>query len=412
MNKAMMALLLIASYGVVGQAHIHTLENFETKPVLADLNDLKALNIPVLAKDDSVQVGYAVITPLMQQRLQERAHKVGKCGGFEDLSFDRNFLSHGFDHMLSSMADIKAKDDMYQTAPFRALALAADPKIEAALGEVKEDNLRSYVTWLSSFPTRNSNDKNANVHVEEMKTRLEGMLSGANLPYKIELISHSSTQQKSVHVRLIGSHRPDEIVVLGGHLDSINQSWGGGKTAPGADDNASGSANLIEALRILLAQPQPQRSIDFFWYAGEEQGLLGSAEIAKTYKAQKADVIAVLQLDMTLYPGSGEYVIGSMNDFTSAWLRDYLKAMNDTYLHAKVVDDKCGYGCSDHASWNRQGYAALMPFEATFRGSNKNIHSSKDVVSPESNFKHSMVYSKIALVMAMDLGNSTARQPY
>jgi leucyl aminopeptidase len=186
----------------------------------------------------------------------------------------------------------------------------------------------------------------------------------------------------------------------------------GGKQAPGADDNASGSANLIEALRIMLAQPQPQRSIDFFWYAGEEQGLLGSAEIAKTYKAQKADVIAVLQLDMTLYPGAGESIIGSMNDFTSAWLRDYLKAMNDTYLHAQIVDDKCGYGCSDHASWNRQGYPALMPFETTFRGMNHNIHTAKDVITPDSNFRHSMLYTKIALVMAMDLGNSDARQPY
>lgn len=181
--------------------------------------------------------------------------------------------------------------------------------------------------------------------------------------------------------------------------------------APGADDNASGSANLIEALRILMTRPQPERTIDIFWYAAEEQGLLGSAEIAKQYKAEKKDVIAVLQLDMTLFPGSGELVIGSMTDFTSAWLRDYLKAVNETYLHARIVEDRCGYGCSDHASWSRQGYPALMPFEATFKASNKNIHTSKDIISPALSFKHSAVYSKIALVMALDLGNSTARQP-
>jgi leucyl aminopeptidase len=53
-----------------------------------------------------------------------------------------------------------------------------------------------------------------------------------------------------------------------------------------------------------------------------------------------------------------------------------------------------------------------MPFEATFRASNKKIHTSNDVISPDSNFKHSAVYTKIAVVMGMDLANSTARQPY
>ena len=162
----------------------------------------------------------------------------------------------------------------------------------------------------------------------------------------------------------------------------------------------------------MMTKAQPKRTVEFFWYAGEESGLLGSAEIAKQYKADKKDVVAVLQLDMTLFPGSGELVIGSMTDFTSSWLRDYLKAANETYIHARIVDDKCGYGCSDHASWNRQGYPALMPFEATFRKSNKNIHTTRDVISPESNFKHSAAYTKIALVMGMDLANSTARQPY
>lgn len=409
MKLATMALLFVASNAM---AHVPTLENFETKPILADLNDLRALNIPVLAKDESVEVGYAIVTPIMQQRIQERAHAVGKCGGFENLSTDVMLHSHGFDKMLTELAKIKEKNDLYERAPFKILSLEKSVQIEAALTEVSESNLRSYVQWLSAFPNRNNRDPQPNKHVVEMKQRLEAMLSNATIPYEISEITHSSTKQNTLRVRLPGSTRPNEIVVLGGHLDSINQSWGGGKGAPGADDNASGSANLIETLRILMDKPQPQRTVEIFWYAGEESGLLGSAEIAKQYKAEKKDVIAVLQLDMTLFPGSGELVIGSMTDFTSAWLRDYLKAMNETYLHARIVDDKCGYGCSDHASWNRQGYPALMPFEATFKASNKNIHTSNDVISPESNFKHSAVYTKIALVLAMDLANSQVRQPY
>lgn len=409
MKFAMMAVLFVAS---IGWAHMGALENFETKPILADLKDLRALNIPVLAKDEYVDVGYAVVTPLMLQRIQERAHKVGKCGGFEDLSQDVTLASQGFDYLLRSMAKIKAANENYERAPFRLLSAEKNQLIESALTEVQESNLRAYVQWLSSFTNRNSRDADPNKHIGEMKQRLEAMLENSSVPYEISEVLHTSTKQNTLRVRIPGKERPQEIIVLGGHLDSISQSWGGGSQAPGADDNASGSANLIEALRILMDKPQPARTIEFYWYAGEEAGLLGSAEIAKQYKTERKDVIAVLQLDMTLYPGSGEMVIGNMTDFTSAWLRDYLKSINATYLNARIVDDKCGYGCSDHASWNRQGYPALMPFEATFRNSNKNIHTARDLITPELNFKHSALYTKIALVMAMDLGNSQARQPY
>lgn len=409
MKIAMMTILFAAS---TTYAHVAPLENFETKPILADLNDLRALNIPVLAKDEGVEVGYAIVTPLMQQRIQARAHTVGKCGGFEDLSQDRMFQAEGFDQMLKDLVKIQEKNDLYERAPFRVQSFEMNPVIANAVAEVREANLQETVQWLSSFPNRYNRDAQPNKHIAGLKQRLEALLVNAKMPYEISEITHNSTGQNTLRVRLVGSDRPNEIVVLGGHLDSITQSFGGGKMAPGADDNASGSANLVEALRILSTKAQPKRTIEFFWYAGEESGLLGSAEIAKQYKAEQKDVIAVLQLDMTLFPGSGELVVGSMTDFTSAWLRDYLKTMNDAYIHARIVDDKCGYGCSDHASWHRQGYPTVMPFESSFRGSNKNIHSAKDVISPEMNFKHSAVYTKIALVMALDLGNSDARQPY
>jgi leucyl aminopeptidase len=151
--------------------------------------------------------------------------------------------------------------------------------------------------------------------------------------------------------------------------------------------------------------------VEFFWYAGEESGLLGSAEIAQSYKAENKDVVAVLQLDMTLFPGAGEFVVGNVSDFTSAWLRQYLVALNDAYLQVQLIEDKCGYACSDHASWYRQGYPTLMPFESDTSRMNRKIHTDQDVISPQSSFRHSLVFAKIALAMVMDLGNSTERQP-
>jgi leucyl aminopeptidase len=234
-------------------------------------------------------------------------------------------------------------------------------------------------------------------------------MKGTSLKWQTQLITHSSVNQKSLRLTLTGSQRPSEIVVIGGHLDSI-ADWGMSSTAPGADDNASGSGSIFEALRVLKDQPQPERTIEFYWYGGEELGLLGSEDIANQYKAQNKNVIAVLQLDMTAYKGEGDNVIGSAQDFTSGFLRDYLLKINDVYgLGLKIVPFKCGYGCSDHASWYSEGYPTLMPFESTMASMNRNIHTRRDTIDL-LNFTHAAHFSKIALVFAMDFGNSTMKE--
>jgi leucyl aminopeptidase len=389
----------------------------QVKPILADLNDLKSLHIPIINEDRSTGVGYAIITPAMEQALQIHSHLLGKCAGFEDLTSElrardlRDLYSVSGSKILAPLSAHRRADDLYRVGPFRTVSIVKNPAIESALNEVDTDRIQAQVVWLSSFKTRDNRSPEANTPVLAMQKVLSDMLKGSSIPYKIDLIDHTSTHQKSIRVHLEGKTHPEEIVVLGGHFDSINHTWGGGD-APGADDNASGSADLAEALRVVMTKGQPQRSVEFFWYAGEESGLLGSAEIARQYKDEHKNVVAVMQLDMTLFPGAGELVLGNMTDFTSAWMHDYFKAVNDIYLHARIVDDQCGYGCSDHASWYRQGFPTLMPFEATMKTMNHNIHTSKDVISPTSNFKHATVFAKLAVILAMDLANSPLHQPY
>ncbi len=386
-----------------GNAHPGHLENFQYKTVLADLSLLKMLNIPVLYESQSTGVGYAVITPIMQLRMQEANHRIGRCGSFEALD-DETIRNSSPQEILKSLEIV----DHQQNAltPFHIL-VEKNENILAALDEVSADQLKQTVTWFSGFPNRYNQSPEPNKFGEAFIVKLKEMLAASKVPYEIDMISHQNTPQKSIRVRLPGRTRPDEVIVLGGHMDSINSSsWGGTMIAPGADDNASGCANVMETLRIVSQKDQPERTVEFFWYAGEESGLLGSAEIAKAYKAQSKKVIGVLQLDMTLQPGAGEFVLGSMTDFTSASMREYLKQINSIYIGGKIIDDKCGYGCSDHASWHRQGYPAIMPFEATFKTSNSKIHTSSDVISSLSNFNHSAMFAKIAVVMAMDLANS------
>lgn len=399
-------------YLVTGMVFLSGCLSWAGKPILAEPSFLKALKVPIIAEDAESNVAYAEVDAFMEHEIIHHAHLFGKCGGFEALpEKDQSTAGISVRRIFENFRELQRKNDFYTRAPLRVFQVTAQSQIKAAIQQVSEKNLEETVSWLSSFPTRASRDAKANEPVEAFKQRLLQMTAFAGFPVEVELIDHRSTRQKSIHLSITGKTRPQERIVLGAHFDSINQRWGE-THAPGADDNASGSANLLEALRILLAQPQPERSIDFFWYAGEESGLLGSAEIASQYRAQKQDVVAVLQLDMTLYPGEGLFTLGSMTDFTSSWLREYLKSINEAYLNVTILEGKCGYGCSDHASWYRQSYPTLMPFEARLESMNPNIHTSRDVISRNLNFSHSAVFTKIAVIMAMDLGNNDLRQPY
>lgn len=88
-----------------------------------------------------------------------------------------------------------------------------------------------------------------------------------------------------------GSERPDEVVILGGHLDS----WDLGT---GTTDNGTGTMSVLEACRVLNAVgAKPKRTIRFVLFSGEEQGLLGSKAYVDAHKNEMAKVSSVLIMD-------------------------------------------------------------------------------------------------------------------
>jgi len=393
-------------------AHSSLKKDPRFQAVIAELSQLKAIQAPIQIQDSELEVGISFLNSDQQERLLQLNHSQGKCGGFELLAENKSLNLNTLESELTLLRQRRQFDLKYSQIQIRAFNLEKKEEIQKAIEQVSAENLEKTVRWLSQFPNRNNRGSTPNAHVEAFKNKIEELMSKSTLPWKLDLISHRSTQQKSTRLRIEGKTRPNEIIVLGGHYDSINQSWSGDRNrAPGADDNASGSANLFETLRLLSQGPQPERSIEFFWYAGEESGLLGSSEIASDYKAQKKDVIAVLQLDMTAYPGEGELVIGNVTDNTSPWLHDFFNEANRLYLGARIVNDRCGYACSDHASWYRQGYATLLPFEAVTQTMNPKIHTPNDTVENGLNFKHAKAFSQLALIFAMELANTNARQP-
>lgn len=372
--------------------------------IAADLKALDQLGIRTILRDEKLKVGIAEVLPKDEWRLLVKSHTEGRCGGYQRVEGIQEAKQ-----VLQSLNIQEARALQAQLSPVYPSFSVSDSELEDLIKQATEQNLRAHVEWISSYKSRFHRQSDPNQHVRDMEQKLKGLLAQSGLPGEVSLINHNNTPQKSVRLRLEGSTAPQQIIALGGHFDSIS-GWSGNGVAPGADDDASGSSNVLEIASILMRNKiQPQRSLEFFWYAGEEAGLLGSAEIARAYKEQSKDVVAVLQLDMTLFPGSGEFTIGNISDNTSPWLRDYLRQMNEKFLKIRLVDDQCGYGCSDHASWHSNGYAALMPFEATSNTMNRNIHTAKDVIDSRSNFAHANVFTKLGLVFAWDLANSQQR---
>lgn len=215
---------------------------------------------------------------------------------------------------------------------------------------------------------------------------------------------HSGWKQPSVVLTVPGAEKPEEVVVLGGHLDSISGMWGGaGARAPGADDNASGIAVLTEAVRLLgEAGFRPKRTLQFIGYAAEEVGLRGSADLAKQYKAAGTKVVGVIQFDMTNFAGSGE-AIYVLTDNVDPALSAHVTALVNAYAGVPAAKTACGYGCSDHASWTRSGYPASAAFESAFDTMNKNIHSERDTVQNSGgSAAHSVPFAKLAAAFAVE----------
>lgn len=225
----------------------------------------------------------------------------------------------------------------------------------------------------------------------------------------VRLVNHTGTPMPSVVMTIQGSEFPDEFVIVGGHLDST--SFQGNNDAPGADDDASGIATITEATRALLEIDfRPKRTIEVMAYAAEEVGLVGSSEIAADYKNNNVNVIAVGQFDMTNYNGSANDVY-FIDDNTDASLNTFFKQLMDHYntsgdhqlTYSTAV---CNYGCSDHASWNSQGYKASFPFEANFSQYNPNIHTRNDSFSISGTAEHAAKFAKLCTEFLIEITKS------
>ena len=174
----------------------------------------------------------------------------------------------------------------------------------------------------------------------------------------------------------------NEFIVIGGHYDHLGMGGeGSGSRAPeviavhnGADDNASGTAGVIElAQKFAANRAKLKRSIVFVAFTGEEMGLLGSKEFVSKSPIDLKKVNAMINMDMIgrLNPETKTIVIGGTG--TSVESDSLIKELESGRAFS-VTHSPDGYGSSDHASF----YSENIPVFFFFTGVHDDYHKPAD----------------------------------
>jgi|GEM_PF-1078952 len=174
-----------------------------------------------------------------------------------------------------------------------------------------------------------------------------------------------------------GIVNPDEIYIIGAHYDSYTYSPG---DAPGADDNGSGTACVMEVARIMSCFFY-DKTIIFCGWASEEFGLIGSSYWADEAAANGYNILGYLNLDMEGYVQSGDITdLDVISNTESTPLRDAAFQVASEYVPTLPLVDGYLFGASsDHASFWDAGYQAIFLFEDSDEYS-PYIHTTDDIV--------------------------------
>jgi leucyl aminopeptidase len=315
-----------------------------------------------------------------------------RCGGF---------TTHGSlaEAEAALTEDTRGATRVQATPP---LVVAAPEVVGQLIPLVSPSAIVATINGLTAFGTRHYRSTGGVQAASWLRSRWATMATG-RAGATATLFQHPDWPQPSVLLTIRGDELPNEVVVIGGHLDTINRT--GATSAPGADDDASGVATLTEVARLILTQNiRLRRTITFMAYAAEEVGLRGSAAIANDFRARNVPVVGVMQLDMTNFDGSA-FDIVLITDNVSATQTDFLATLAARYIpQFPLSRDRCGYACSDHASWTRAGYPAVLPFEATLTTDNPNIHTARDTLSVSgNNANHAAKFAKLAIAYAVEM---------
>jgi hypothetical protein len=291
----------------------------------------------------------------------------------------------------------------YQTMLARQQAVAEFLRTEGALAILQPSNKKYGLALATGSPVRDLAKKPlpaATLPQEDYRLLLRLLKRGE--PVRLELSLNGRYTDKPIQghnwiAEIPGTEKPEEVVIIGGHIDS----WDLGT---GATDNATGSMMALEALRAIhVLGLKPKRTIRMVLWEGEEQGLLGSRAYVEAHKGELDRIQAVLVNDMGTGATKGWQLQG--REEARAPMARAIAPLND--FGVREISLRM-MGGTDHASYDRAGVPAFSAIQEDLDYMSHTHHSQVDTferVIPEQAIQSAQALA----VTAWELANLEER---
>jgi hypothetical protein len=274
-----------------------------------------------------------------------------------------------------------------------------DAAVRAAVAEVSVDRVFAYGRDLFAFDSKHISQPGNLKAREYLRStyRSFGLQSDFQPFTASQGVNRPGIETANVIATVRGTENPELVYVVASHFDSRAEG-------PGADDNTSGTAALLEAARVLATRPQPA-TIMFVSFTGEESGLLGSREFVRQSKAQGLKLVGALNNDMVGW--ANDQRLDNTIRFSNAGIRDiqHSAALRFTKL---ITYDAFYYKSTDAAAFY-DGYGDIVGGIGSYPVlGNPHYHQVHDVLET---INHQLVaeVSKTTVATLMLLASSPSR---
>ena len=253
---------------------------------------------------------------------------------------------------------------------------ARRPDLDAVVDLLSHDTFRSTVRALVASPTRHSLST-------EFRTAAQwaaAVLTGFGYAVRLDPVTLPGGETLNVVADATGTGPDDErrLIHVVAHLDSVNTAGGVAAPAPGADDNASGAAGLLELARV-LSTVHHAHDLRLILFGGEEQGLFGSRQyVAQLPQAERDRTTTVLNMDMIARLNDESPSVLLEGAAISQPLIDALAEAAAAYTDLEVFTSLDPFG-SDHVPFLEAGVPAVLTIEGADQ-LNTDEHTSRDTL--------------------------------
>ncbi len=274
--------------------------------------------------------------------------------------------------------------------------------VDEIVAAVLQDSIQSYISHLESYGTRYMTSPEYAASADWADTWIEAH----GVSSELQTFTYAGVEMSNVVAEIPGTENPDDIYIICGHLDSYCANP---LTAPGADDNASGSAAVLEAVRV-MAPYSYSNTVRFVLFAAEEAWMVGSEYYVQQAYQAGDNILGAINLDMVLYaPYSTDSIYIPYNEQSEslALAAGEMFAQYSPSIYTRVTYDPGAP--SDHASFWQYGYTAIEVAEANvdeiWGGYNPHYHQPTDLLE---NYLPSFPYGTDAIRASIGLFASLA----